>query len=164
MERTGTSTMVLYGSSIALVSGAYSVAMATTGPEMTTSAWLMFALGVIVLVHGVALLTPVAARLQGTSGPLMILYSLLMLLNQVWMATMAPSTTRGSTGMNGMGGMNGVDTVGGATGMGSLTAGVGWDAGMVALAILMLASGVIMTARRGGMDGEMDQSSTDAMA
>lgn len=128
------STMRLYGSVIALVSGGYSIYLATTGSGMVTSAWLMLVLGVIVFVHGVALLTPLAARLGSASGPLMLVYAVLMLLNQVWMTSM------GSSGMGS--GMNGMD------GMNSVAGSMGWDAGMVAIALLMLASGAIMTTRR----------------
>ncbi len=138
------STMRLYGSIIALVSGGYSIYLATTGTGMATSAWLMLALGVVVLVHGAVLLTPLAARLGSASGLLMLGYAAVMLLNQVWMVSM------GSSGMGGgMSGMNDVNTVAG---------GMGWDAGMVAIALLMLASGAIMTARRDMM------STTGAMA
>lgn len=42
----------------------------------------MALLGTVVVVHGVVLLTPYADRLGSASGPLMIVYSLLMLLNQ----------------------------------------------------------------------------------
>lgn len=136
-SRTPISTARLYGSAIALVSGGYSAYLATTGAEMTGSAWLMLALGVVVALHGVVLVTPLAGRLGAASGPLMVAYSVLMLLNQAWMASM---------GRSGMGdGMGGTDGMSPATGM-------GWDAGMVAIALLMLASGVIMTVRRNGMD------------
>ncbi|WP_233547757.1 hypothetical protein [Haloferax sp. Atlit-10N] len=108
----------------------------------------MALLGVIVVVHGVVLLTPYADRLGSASGPLMIGYSVLMLLNQ---------TLVGVTGsMNwGMGGGMGTGMDGGmASGMGSnITAGMGWDLGMVALAVLMLVSGIIMTNRRGAESG-----------
>jgi hypothetical protein len=125
--------MALYGSAIALVSGGYSLFLATTGPDMTGSAWLMLALGLVVIVHGIALVTPYAAAIADVSGLLMIAYAVLMLLNQAWMTTMDGSGT---------GGMNGMDSM--ATGMGP-------DAGMVAIALLMLASGVIMHTNRDGM-------------
>lgn len=125
------STMQLYGSVIALVSGGYSVYLATLGTRMSTAAWFMLALGAVVIVHGAILLTSVAARVGTASGPLMIGYALLMLLNQALMASM------GGAGMrNGM------------TGMDSMRGGMGADAGMIAIALLMLASGAIMTARR----------------
>lgn len=142
------STVRLYGSAIALVSGGYSLLLATTGAEMTGAAWLMLALGLVVLVHGVLLLTPAAARIGAASGPLMLAYAVVMLLNQAWIATADP--TGGMNGLNGMGGMGGM---GGMDGMTGISAGMGWDAGMVALAVLMLASGVIMTTRRGTMEG-----------
>lgn len=131
------STMRLYGSAIALVSGGYSVYLATVGMRMSTAAWFMLVLGAVVAVHGVVLVTPFAARVGTASGPLMGGYALLMLLNQAWMASM------GGTGMrNGM------------TGMNSMGGGTGLDAGMVAIALLMLVSGVIMTARRDMMKAD----------
>ncbi|MCL7417612.1 MAG: hypothetical protein M8354_07210 [Halalkalicoccus sp.] len=72
----------------------------------------------------------------------MIGYSLVMLLNQV-LVGVTGSMNWGMDGGMGTGmdsGMNG--------GMGSsMTAGMGWDLGMIALAVLMLFSGVIMTNR-----------------
>ncbi|WP_235063415.1 hypothetical protein [Candidatus Halobonum tyrrellensis] len=104
----------------------------------------MALLGVVVVAHGVVLLTPYADRLGGASGPLMVGYALLMLLNQALVGATG-STNWGMGG--GMGpGMDG--------GMGSgMTAGMGWDLGMVALAILMLISGIIMTNRQGEEGG-----------
>lgn len=121
--------MRLYGSAIALVSGAYSIWASSTAA--TTSSWLMLVLGVVVILHGVVLLTEFAARLGDASGPLMIGYSVLMLANQAWMATM----DRGTMG-------------GGMMDGGMSSTGMSWDPGMVALAVLMLASGLIMTLRR----------------
>lgn len=140
----------LYGSSIAIVSGVYSLWLATTGAGMTGSAWLMLLLGVVVLLHGVVLVTPLAESLGSASGPLMIAYAVVMLLNQAWMG--ARRTWWGGTdgGMGGpMGGMDG--------GMGSMwgmdgTMMAGPNVGMIAIAILMLVSGVIMTV---GSDDEM---------
>lgn len=133
----GAGTARLYGSAIALVSGAYSAYLALAEPG-SGPAWLMLALGLVVFGHGLALLTPLAARLGAASGPLMIVYALLMLANQAWMWSM-----RGSMRMDGMG----------SSAM--------WDPGMVAVALVMLASGVIMTTRSGSdagrrmaMDGE----------
>lgn len=130
------STMRLYASAIALVSGSYSVYLATTGPDMTSTAWLMLVLGVVVVGHGLVLLVPSAMRLRGVSGPLMLAYALAMLGMQAWME------------LDGGGGMGG--------GMPGMTdpplADVGWDEGMIALAVLMLASGAIMIVRRGAMD------------
>jgi len=141
------STTRQYGAAIALVSGLYSLVSATGGGGMmgTNSGWFMLFLGIVVVVHGVVLLTPYASRLGSASGPLMIGYSLLMLLNQALVGTTG-SMNWGmgggmGTGMNG--GMNG--------GMGStMTAGMTWDLGMVALAVLMLVSGVIMTSTPSG--------------
>jgi hypothetical protein len=145
----GTSTRQ-YGAAIALVSGIYSLLSAVTGAGMmqSTGGAFMSLLGVIVVVHGVVLLTPYAERLGTASGPLMIGYSVLMLLNQ---------TIVGVTGsMNwGMGSGMGAGVDGGmGSSMGSgMTAGMGWDLGMVALAILMLISGIIMTQRRDSESG-----------
>lgn len=141
------STPRLYGSAIAIVSGAYSLWLATTGTGMTGSAWLMTLLGVIVLLHGVVLLTPLATTLGSASGPLMIAYAVLMLLNQAWMTT-------GWIGGGGTGGMDG--------GMGGMDpAMVGPDAGMIAIAVLMLASGIIMTVRSGRMAGGVPDEDMD---
>ena len=79
-EPTRISTMRLYGGSIAIVSGVYSGYLATTGVGMTTAAWGMLALGT-------------------ASGPLMIGYAVLMLLNQAWMASGAGMET-GMSEMN----------------------------------------------------------------
>lgn len=138
----GVSTMRAYGSAIALASGGYSVYLATVGGRMTAPAWFMLALGIVVVGHGVVLLTPVASRLGAASGPLMVGYAALMLLDQAWMAWMASMAGGGmGGGMNGMGG-----------GTSAMASGSGWNAGMVALALLMLASGAIMTARRDPME------------
>ncbi|MFC6723033.1 hypothetical protein ACFQE1_01230 [Halobium palmae] len=105
----------------------------------SNSGLLMALLGVVVVVHGVVLLTPYASRLGNASGLLMIGYSLVMLLNQALVGV----TGSANWGM-GMG--SGMD--GGMGGMGApMTAGMGWDLGMVALAVLMLISGIIMTNR-----------------
>ena len=133
------STMRLYGATIGIVSGAYSGYLSVTGASMSL-AWFMLGLGAVVLIHGIVLLTPLADRLGGASGPLMLVYSVLMLLNQLRMATARGSTTR-------MGGMTG--GMGGTSGG---TAMMGTDAGMVAIAVLMLASGLIMTVRADMMD------------
>ena len=126
----------LYGAAIGVVSGGYSLWSASMATAMGTSGWLMTLLGVVVLVHGVLLLTDAADRIGDASGPLMIGYSVLMLLNQ---------SLVGSGMMDGMGMMDGGGTMGG-TGMGGgAMAGMGWDPGMVALATLMLVSGVIMS-------------------
>lgn len=113
----------LYGGTIAIVNGAYALWRATMGEMMMaamTQAWLMGALGVVILVHGVLLFTPVARSdaMARVSGPLMIGYAVLMLAQQAWLAL---------------------------AGMAAMAA----DAGMVALAFVMLASGVIMTTSGG---------------
>lgn len=121
----------LYGAAIALVSGLYSLWSASTATRMAASAWVMGLLGAVVVVHGAVLLTDYAERLGGASGPLMIAYAVVMLLAQALLGV----------GMMDGGGM-GMD--GRAAGS-PMTSGMGWDAGMVALAVLMLLSGVIMT-------------------
>lgn len=133
-----TSNTRLYGAAIGVVSGLYSVWSATAASRMVGSSWVMAVLGIIVIVHGGILLTAYADRLGSASGPLMIVYSAVMLLNQALLGT----------GMVDDGSAMGMSTtMGGST----MTAGMGWDAGMVALALLMLASGVIMT-RNGSAD------------
>lgn len=124
----------LYGASIAVASGVYSLASASTGSRMTTSGWVMALLGVVVLVHGIVLLTSYADRLGEGSGPLMIAYAIVMLLNQALLGT-------GTLDGGGMG-------MGQGMGGGMMPSGMGWDAGMVMLAALMLASGLIMTRDR----------------
>lgn len=132
----------LYGTVIAFVSGLYSLWSASMASRMVTSGWLMGILGVVVILHGAVLLTGYAERLGDAGGPLMIGYSLLMLLNQALLAT----------GMLADGSGMGMDKgMGSSMGGSAMTAGMGWDAGMVALAVLMLASGVIMT-RNPSMD------------
>ncbi|MFT4882696.1 MAG: hypothetical protein ACI8U4_000190 [Natronomonas sp.] len=133
----------LYGGSIAFVSGLYSLWSASMASRMVTSSWLMGLLGVVVIVHGTVLLTDYAEKLGGASGPLMIAYSVVMLLNQVLLGTGMMDDGSGMGMSSSMGGS-------------SMTAGMGWDAGMVALAVLMLVSGAIMTNRdsaetKGGM-------------
>ena len=145
------STTRQYGAAIALVSGLYSLISATGGGGLrgTNSGWLMLLLGIVVVVHGVVLLTPYASRLGTASGPLMIGYSLVILLNQALVGTTGSMNWGMGGGMgSGMGsGMNG----GMGGGMGStMTAGMAWDLGMVALAVLMLISGVIMTNKADG--------------
>lgn len=135
----------LYGASIGVVSGGYSLWSASMASSMGTGGWLMAVLGVVVLVHGALLLTEYADRIGDASGPLMIGYAGLMLVNQALLGSgmMDGMGTMGTTGMDGRMGM------GGST----ATAGMGWDAGMVALAALMLASGVIMAQASGTDDG-----------
>lgn len=130
----------LYGAAIALVSGLYSLWSASMASRMVTSSWLMTLLGIVVVVHGAVLLTAYADRLGSASGPLMVVYSVVMLLNQ---ALLGAGMMDDGSGMGMDGGMGGS----------GMTAGMGWDAGMVAIAVLMLVSGLIMT-RDGGMDDE----------
>ncbi|MDH5020329.1 hypothetical protein [Halobacterium rubrum] len=146
----GVSTARLYGASIGVVSGVYSLFQATTGAGMSGSAWFMAALGAVVLVHGVVLVTPATSALGRASGPLMIAYSVLMLVNQAWLASTFGDGMAGG-GMNDGGMMDGGSMNDGMqSGMDAASA-MGADAGMVAIAALMLASGVIMTRRESGM-------------
>jgi hypothetical protein len=112
----------LYAAAIAGVSGIYSIASALGDAMASTpmSDSIMLIVGVVVLVHGLALLTPAADRLGRASGPLMMLWAAIMLGNQALAATSDESM------------------------MGTMA----WDAGMVAIAILMLASGLIMSRRK----------------
>lgn len=121
-------TARLYGGSIAVVSGLYSLFLGTGG-GMAATDWVMVLLGPVVLVHGVALFA-VPGRLGESSGPAMVVYAVVMLLTQAVMASM----DGGGMGMDG-------GTGDGMSG-GMATAGV--DPGMVAVAVLMLASGIIM--------------------
>lgn len=146
-----TDTTRAYGAAIALVSGVYSLVTATAGSMMgTTSGTLMLLLGVVVVGHGVVLLTPYADRLGNASGPLMVVYALVMLLNQAVVG--ATGANWGMGGVDGMGGMGG--GMGGMNGGMGTMPGMGWDLGMVALAVLMLASGVLML-NDGDGDGSM---------
>lgn len=122
----------LYGAAIAFASGLYSLWSASMASRMVTSSWLMGLLGAIVLVHGALLLTDYADTLGRASGPLMIVYAVLMVLNQALLSMGMMSNGSGMGMSNGMGAS-------------SMTVGMGWDTGMVALALLMLVSGVIMT-------------------
>ncbi len=128
------STMRLYGAAIAFASGGYSVAVGSTGT--TAGATLMLVLGAVVVLHGAVLLTPWSRRLGDASGPLMLAYALLMLANQAWTATMRTGPMMDGGGMS--------PAMPGTAG----AMGLGWDPGMVTLALLMLASGAIMTVRR----------------
>lgn len=122
------STARLYGGTIAVVSGLYSIIQGTSG-GMGGNEWVMLLLGAVVLVHGVVLFASKTA-LAGTSGPLMVGYSILMLGNQLWAATTTSMGMGDSMGM-------------GTTGM------AGYDLGMVAIAVIMLASGIIMVRQNG---------------
>lgn len=124
------STTRLYGTAIAIVSGCYSV-WSAMGAEML-GMWFMLLLGLVVIGHGVVLLSSYADRLKGVSGPLMIAYAALMLGNQAWMELTKPKPM-------------GMD----------VPASAGADPGMTALAVLMLVSGVIMWWRDGESDGSM---------
>ncbi|MFB6254784.1 MAG: hypothetical protein ABEI06_09245 [Halobacteriaceae archaeon] len=118
----------LYGSSIAIMSGLYSLWGAWASPQISPSGWIMILLGVIVIIHGIILLSGASDYLSGLSGPLMIGYAIIMLLLQVISGSMMETNTEMNPVMDG--------TMPQAT--------MGWDPGMVALAMLMLISGFIM--------------------
>jgi hypothetical protein len=110
----------LYGASIAIVSGTYSVLSATIGMASSGAGGpVMLVVGVVVLIHGIALLTPAAAAIGRASGPLMIAWAAIMFVNQLLSAVL-PGWTMGA---------------------------MSWDGGMVAIALIMLASGLIMSRR-----------------
>jgi hypothetical protein len=113
----------LYAGAIALASGIYSVGSAIAGGMgmVPISDSVMLVVGIVVIAHGIVLLTALAERLGRASGPLMIVWAATMLANQLLATTMSSSMM------------------------------VSWDAGMVALAVLMLASGLIMSRRPGRM-------------
>jgi len=67
--------MRLYGNVIAIVSGGYSSYLSTADTAMNTSSWFMLALGLVVIAHGVLLLTPLASWLKAGSGIAMIVNS-----------------------------------------------------------------------------------------
>lgn len=151
---SGPSTASLYGAAIAIVSGLYSLLSVSggmiggsgmMGGGLGLGRGLMLVLGVVVLVHGIVLLTPAAASIGSASGPLMIGYAVVMLLTQ-GLGLLTRGFASGTAMPGGMGGQSG-------SMMGSqLTAGMGWDLGMVAIAVLMMISGLIMTTRdRDGM-------------
>ncbi|MCA1588627.1 MAG: hypothetical protein LC744_08270 [Chloroflexi bacterium] len=109
----------LYASAIAIVSGVYAIGSSTSMLGVGgIGGWVMLVLGLVVLAHGVVLLTPAARSLGAASGPLMLLWGTLMLLQQALAVAMPMSGD------------------------------MAWDAGMVAIAVLMLVSGVIMSTRR----------------
>lgn len=136
----GVSTMRLYGGAVGVVSGTYSVWLALDGAGMGGGAgWVMALVGLVALVHGLALFTPVASSIGRASGPLMMGYAAVMLLLQAWAELTDPMD----------GGMGGMDGTMGGTVDGMM---VGADAGMLALALLMLFSGVVMTLRREMLD------------
>lgn len=146
------STVRLYGGTVAVVSGLYSALLSTTGAGPTAS--LMLVLGVVVAAHGLVLFTSYASRLGEASGPLMIGYAVVMLVLQAWLWTQQPGMGDGGMGDGEMdgGGMGGMDG-----GMAVMS-----DPGMVAVAVIMLASGLIMTTR-GGMDTSDEMNARDGM-
>ncbi|CAN5379061.1 hypothetical protein BH24CHL10_BH24CHL10_08850 [soil metagenome] len=139
----GSSTTRQYGSAIAIVSGLYAIAMSAAAllgmsdagamDPLGIGGWVMLGVGVAALFHGILLLTPVAMGMGLVSGPLMLAWSGIMLGNQLLMATVA------NWGMAGSGMGDGMDA--------TMNVSMDWDPGMVAIAILMLVSGLIMTGR-----------------
>lgn len=123
-----------YGGLIAVVAGIYAVSMAAWGPGMSYADWFMLVLGGVVLGHGIALFGRFSRSLDAASGVLMIVYSVLMLLGQGWMGAMNGGPMMGGT----MGGPMVHDGMGWST--------MPWDPGMTALALVMLGSGIVMTA------------------
>lgn len=129
----------LYGAAIAIVSGIYSIASPATAMFGTQSmgsmsggmgspsiaGWVMLCIGVVVLIHGVILLTPIAESAANWSGPLMLLWAAIMLLDQLYLGVSASGSMSTPT-----------------------AASMTWDPGMVAIAVLMLISGLIMLPRR----------------
>ena len=139
MNDNGGSTTLVCAVAIALVSGGYSllvglagidVSFGMSGPqiEIATSVWIMLLLGIVVLVHGVALLRLSGGRFGTISGLLMIGYSIVMILNQALVGT---------------GIFDGSGTAASSMGNGTVV-GTSWDGGVVALAVLMLISGILM--------------------
>ncbi|HUG29531.1 MAG TPA: hypothetical protein VMQ65_03315 [Candidatus Limnocylindria bacterium] len=111
----------LYASTIAIVSGIYSIASTIGGMgAMPMNDSVMLLIGVVALAHGTVLLTPLAERLGRLGGPLMVLWAAVMIGNQFVAATISGGSMRSMT----------------------------WDGGMIALAVLMLASGLIMSRAR----------------
>ncbi|MGH2381875.1 MAG: hypothetical protein ACRDG7_11730 [Candidatus Limnocylindria bacterium] len=111
----------LYAGAIALVSGIYSIGSAIAGgmAMMPMNDSVMLLVGIVVIAHGIVLLTPLAERLGRASGPLMVVWAAVMLANQLLATTMSSGSMM-----------------------------VSWDPGMVAVAVLMLASGLIMRRSR----------------
>lgn len=123
------STTRLYAAAIAIVSGIYAIATASLGlgdepmpmeVERTMGGWVMVGIGAVVLLHGVVLLTPASHAIGRVSGPLMVLWAAIMLVQQ-WLIGMGAQRSM----------------------MPMMEA----DPGMIAIAVLMLISGLIMIAR-----------------
>ncbi|MFC5278372.1 hypothetical protein ACFPM1_06300 [Halorubrum rubrum] len=139
----------LYGAAIAFASGGYSLASAAGATRMTATAWLMLALGAVVVVHGALLLAPTLPLDDATSGGLMVAYAVGMPATQAALATGMAGGMGGDGTMDGSG--MGGGGMGGAMGDATVTAAMPWDLGMVALALLMLVSGGIMVRSDDGM-------------
>lgn len=136
----------LYGGAIGVVSGLYAIlvpgvelldmAGVDSGATLSVGGWVMLAVGVAALIHGILLFTPLAADIGRISGPLMLVWATIMVGNQALVATVTGWGMAGS----GMGG--GMD--------GAMSSSMGWDPGMVTVGILMFVSGLIMIGRRSG--------------
>ncbi|MFB6203945.1 MAG: hypothetical protein ABEK01_05635 [Candidatus Nanohaloarchaea archaeon] len=84
LELSSISTQRLYGGSIAVISGIYSIYVATFGVTGSMAVmWLMFILGLITSVHGALILTGYTGMIDPYSGPLMMAYSVFMAVNQI---------------------------------------------------------------------------------
>lgn len=126
------SAIKLYAGSIAVVAGGYTVLSATrVGADLSTAAWAMILLGAVVLAHGVAMFTQLADRRETAHGPSMVVYAVLLVLSQGWIS------------------MGGAGSAGDGSDGGA--AFLGWDPGVVALAVLLLVSGIIMIEEAGAL-------------
>tara|TARA_A100001037_G_scaffold275260_1_gene273646 strand:- start:4811 stop:5176 length:366 start_codon:yes stop_codon:yes gene_type:complete len=114
MDLSETSSEMIYGGTIAIVSGIYSFLMGYSVPNMS-SLGLSTILGAIVFVHGALLLfSPDSiSKFSRESGLIMMFYAILMLTDQVFVQFTSMMMAE-------------------------------WDIGMISLAILMLVSGRIM--------------------
>lgn len=114
----------LYASSIAVVSGLYSIGSGLVmDASLGIGGWVMLVLGIVVLLHGIGLVTPLADSIGPVSGPLMVLWAVVMLLNQGLSSAMS----------------------GWMADEPMMASPMEADAGMIAVAVLMLASGLIMS-------------------
>lgn len=124
-EPRDSSNLRLYASAIAIVSGLHGIYVTTTGVQMTANAWFMLAVGLLVTMHGLILLTP---RAPGplASGVRMIVYGVIMIADPILVAT-----RQGVPG-------------------GPLSADPIASMGTIAFGVLLLVSGAIMVVRERG--------------
>ena len=125
-----------YGGLVAVVAGIYAIAMAAWGPGMSYADWFLLVVGGVVFGHGVALVGGFSRRLDATSGALLVGYALVLVLSQAWLGVRDDSPLQQGTLSS--------PSVHRELGWSTLP----WDPGLVALAIVLLGSGVIMTAVR----------------